>query len=347
MKQISTLLPLLALTVVAVGCGEYKKNPVSDLEQLRAHGRVETQKGPDAARVVTIEKDRPVYKQHTTEAATITSDYVKIAPDSHMSFNEEQESSYKIRASISLPHVVMELTAKNLPKEARLEKSKEEKDTYILTWKPRLYSLPQDKNMKIISVTFKADIKSASSPQELEKLRSLVLEKKVELSLFKNQELPSELTVAGLEKEVFEDSEVSFTVTAKVPATDAQTPVKPRLVITYDGVNLTAGNNYRELDGSRHVLPGNVEYMKDGVWKFSLKFDTKKISVQPQLGRDGSALAHADGTNVRMSFKVLSPYGTSTPESLMQLKIRYTKPTPPAESEKPAPETPAKKEVKS
>ncbi|MNL80187.1 hypothetical protein D3C87_2069750 [compost metagenome] len=51
-------------------------------------------------------------------------------------------------------------------------------------------------------------------------------------------------------------------------------------------------------------------------------------------------MANADGTRVRLNFKVYSPYGMSTPESLIQLKLMRAKSqaveTPAAETTTPA-----------
>jgi hypothetical protein len=117
-----------------------------------------------------------------------------------------------------------------------------------------------------------------------------------------------------------------------VPGIDGSASMKPRLVISYDGVSFTAGNSFLELDGSRYVVADlnhkDPEYLGNAQWKFSLIFDTKNISVQPQLAKDGSILKAADGSRVRLSFKAYNPYGLATPETLTQLKIRYAKPAP-------------------
>ncbi|WP_413944532.1 hypothetical protein [Bdellovibrio sp. HCB-162] len=330
MKNTKTLLPLVALTLAAVGCGEYKKDPASGLAEMRKNAKVQAQQGPDKPREITntviVEKPVVVVK----EESTIDEKFIVITPDAQMTFNEGQQAQFKIRARVLVPGIEIKLTASGLPDGAKLEKSTQEKDLYILTWTPALYTVPANAAMKSYTAKVSAEVTSSSSQVEADKLKGLVREKEFNIFLFRNQEAPSALTVAGLASEVNEGSLVPFTVTVKVPGTDNKAPQKPRLVVSYDGVSYTAGNSFLELDGARYVVADlnkkEAEYLGDSKWKFTLIFDTKNISVQPQLAKDGSILSNADGTRVRLSFKVYSPYGLSTPESLTQVKVRYTKP---------------------
>lgn len=330
MKNTKTLLPLVALTLAAVGCGEYKKDPAPELAKMRENAKVQVQQGPDKPREITntviVEKPVLVVK----EESTIDEKFIVITPDAQMTFNEGQQGQFKIRARVLVPGIEIKLTASGLPEGAKLEKSTQEKDLYILTWTPALYTVPANSAMKSYTAKVSAEVSSANNQAEGEKLKGLVREKEFSLFLFRNQETPSALTVAGLNAEVNEGTLVPFTVTVKVPGTDGKVPQKPRLVVSYDGVSYTAGNSFLELDGARYVVADlnkkEAEYLGDSKWKFTLIFDTKNISVQPQLAKDGSILSNADGTRVRLSFKVYSPYGLSTPEALTQVKVRYTKP---------------------
>jgi hypothetical protein len=148
--------------------------------------------------------------------------------------------------------------------------------------------------------------------------------------VFRTQEGPSGLSVSGLTSTVTEGTLTPFTITVRVPGVDNKAAQKPRLVVSYDGVSYTAGNTFLELDASRYVVSDlnqkDAEYLGDFKWKFALIFDTKNISVQPQLAKDGTILASADGSRVRVSFKAYSPNGMSTPEHLVQIKISYNKP---------------------
>lgn len=330
MKNNQTLITLLSLSLFAAGCGEYKKNPVEDLEQMRQNAKVEIQKGPDKPRTITKEivVEKPVLV--VKEESTIDEKFIVITPDAQMTFNEAQQGQFKIRARVLVPGIEIKLSAVGLPDGAKLEKSTEEKDLYILTWTPALYTVAANAAMKSYTAKVVAEVSSANNTAEADKLKGLVREKEFNLFLFRNQETPSSLAVTGLATEVPENSLTPFTVTVKVPGTDAQVPQKPRLVVSYDGVSYTAGNNFLELDGARYVVADlnkkEAEYLGDSKWKFTMIFDTKNIAVQPQLAKDGTVLTNADGTRVRLSFKVYSPYGLSTPESLSQVKIRYKKP---------------------
>ncbi|WP_374028840.1 hypothetical protein [Bdellovibrio bacteriovorus] len=329
MKNTQTLIPVLALSLLA-GCGEYSKDPVPELQKMRENAKVQIQQGPDKAREIVkteiVEKEVVVVK----EESTIDEKFIVITPDPQMTFNEGQTSQFKIRARVLVPGIEVKLTAAGLPEGARLERSQKEKDLYLLTWTPALYSIPANYAMKSYPVKITAEVTSANNQAEADKLKGLVREKEVNLFLFRNQEVPSELAVAGLTQEVNEGTLVPFTITVKVPGIDDKTPVKPTLVVSYDAVSYTAGNRFLELDGARYVMldatKKDAEYLGDSKWKFTRVFDTKNISVQPQLAKDGTVLAGADGTRVRLSFKVYSPYGLSTPESLTQVKIRYAQP---------------------
>lgn len=330
MKKNQTLITLMSLSLFAAGCGEYQKNPVQDLEQMRQNAKVELQKGPDKPRVITNEivVEKPVLV--VKEESSIDEKFIVITPDSQMTFSEGQQSQFKIRARVLVPGITVKLSAQGLPDGARLEKSTQEKDLYILTWTPDLYTVPSNAAMKSFTAKVTAEVSGANNTQEAEQLKGLVREKEINFFLFRNQEAPSSMVVSGLSSEINENSLTPFNVIVKVPGTDAKAPQKPRLVVSYDGVSYTAGNSFLELDGARYIVADlnkkDAEYIGDSKWKFTMIFDTKNIAVQPQLGKDGSLLANADGTRVRLNFKVYSPYGLSTPESLTQVKIRYTKP---------------------
>ncbi len=341
MNFLKTTLLAVPVTLALTGCGDWEKNPVPesktatgeafDLETLRKHSKDVITHGPEKPREITntvvVEKPKVVVK----EESSIDEKFIVITPDSQMTFNEGQEASFKVYARVLVPGVKIRLTAQGLPEGATLTASADEKDLYLLKWKPDLYTVASNANMKSFNVKLIAEIESASSQQNLDKLKGLVREKEISLFLFKNQEAPSALAVEGLANEVQQGTETAFSVIVKVPGIDGRSPQKPRLVISYDGVSYTAGNDFLELDGSRHVVADQnkkePEYLGDSKWKFNLIFDTKKITVQPQLAKDGTFMVNATGLRVRLSFKVYGPNGLSTPEALSQLKIRYVQPT--------------------
>jgi hypothetical protein len=323
---------LLITTIIfaIAGCGSYKKNPVgSDLTTIREEGKTSQSEGAQKPQVITktVVVEKPT--QVTKEESTIDDKFIVITPDPQMSFNEGQKSSYKIRARVLIPNVKVKLVATDLPDGASLMESTTEKDLYILSWTPALYTIGSNTNMKMYDVKVTAQVLSAATPQDLEKLKGLVREQEVPLFLFRNQELPSDLKISGLSGEVSQGVQTPFTVTVKIPGMDDKAPQKPRLVESYDGVSFTAGNNFLELDGSHYVAADpnhkDPEYMGNFQWKFYQIFDTKNIPVQPQLAKNGTVMSNADGTRVRLSFKAFNASGLSTPETLLQLKIRVTK----------------------
>lgn len=338
MNFLKTTLLAVPVTLALTGCGDWQKNPVPesknattgeafDLETLRKHSKDVITHGQDKPREITntviVEKPVVVVK----EESTIDQKFIVITPDNQMTFNEGQEATFKVYARVLVPGVQIKLTGSNLPEGATLTASQTEKDLYLLKWTPALYTLSSNENMKSFNVKLTAEIVSVSSQQNADKLKGLVREKEVSLFLFKNQEAPSGLAIDGLTNEISQGQETPFTVTVKVPGIDGRSAQKPRLVISYDGVSYTTGNDFLELDGSRHVVADknkkDPEYLGDSRWKFSLVFDTKNISVQPQLAKDGSFMVKATGLRVRLSFKAYSPNSLSTPETLSQLKIRF------------------------
>ncbi|MDG0817513.1 hypothetical protein [Bdellovibrio svalbardensis] len=348
MSHIKSLITITATGLALVGCGEWKKDPVPNtsgvtLQDLRKYAQDQTNNGPEKPRVITetiiVEKPQVIVK----EESSIDDKFLVITPDSQMTFNEGQSASFKVRARVLVPGVQVKLTAQGLPEGATLKASQTEKDLYMLTWNPALYTVPSNASMKTYTVKLLAEVIVADTAKSAAQLKGLVREKEINLFLFRNQELPSALKIEGLASEVSEGQLTPFSVTVLVPGIDGSASAKPRLVISYDGVSYTAGNSFLELDGSRYVVADlnhkDPEYLGDSMWKFSMLFDTKNISVQPQLSKDGTILKNSDGTRVRLSFKVFSPFGLATPEKLTQIKVNYlVVPEKPAEkpTEKPA-----------
>lgn len=329
MKTKNTVLPFLALSLIT-GCGDYSKNPVDDLDTLREHSRIHVTSGPDAPRVITNDVERKEYIYITKEESTIDDKFITIAPPLESTFSEGVESSIKILASVLIPGVEISLKAEGLPAGAKLVKSETEKDIYHIVWAPELYTIPTNSVRKSFIVKLVANVTKANSQQEYDTLKGLVRERTISLDVFRTQEAPSDLVIAGLDKEVQEGTLVPFTVTVKVPGIDQKAPKKPTLSITYDRVSSTGGNDYLELDGSRHVVADltkkDAEYIGDSKWKYTLVFDTKNIPVQPQLSKNGAIQTNATSTRVRLSFTAHSPYGLSTGETLAQVKINYIRP---------------------
>ncbi len=334
MNSVLKLIPhgILPLGILISGCNNWSKNPVPanqgvTLQDLRVNAKNTLQKPQDKPRVITetviVEKPKIVVR----EEATIDDKFIVITPDSRMTFKEGEQTSFKVRARVLIKDVQVKLKAQGLPEGATFSLSAKEKDLYIISWKPALNTIPTDEAGKIYTIKLTAEVIPGASNKNASQLQGLVREKEVDLILFRTQESPSELKIENLATEIKEGELTYFSVTAKIPGIDGSSALKPRLVISYDGVSLSAGNNFLELDGSRHVVADlqrkSAEYLGDSKWKFNLLFDTKNISVQTQLSRDGSELKNADGTRVRLSFKVYSPYGLSTPESLTQIKIDH------------------------
>lgn len=328
---LTQLIPLTLAATALVSCGNSsnKKNPVGDdLTTIRSEGKTIQEMGPQKPVVIennhVVKEEVPVIK----EQATIDAKYIVISHDEQMTFSEGEKSSYNFRVRSLVPGVQVKLVATNLPSGATFSASSAEKDLYVLTWTPDLNTIALNKNMQLFKLNIKSQITVVTSQTlTAENLKNLVREEDVSLFLFHNQQMPSDLKITGLANEMNENTITNFSVTAKVPGTDDKTSIKPRISAYFDGISVSASNNFLELDGSRHVIAKDVVYLGNSTWKFNLQFDTKNMTVQPQLAKDGSFLTTADGTRVRMSFKVYSPFGTSTPETLFQTKIKYDQKT--------------------
>ncbi len=319
---------IFPVTMLLVGCGDWQKNPVdsNELETLRANSKKVITHGPD--KPIEIVKTEIVEKevQVIREESSVDDKFIVITPDSQMTFNEGQETSFKVYARVLVPNIQIKLTAQGLPEGAVLEASTKEKDLYIIKWKPALYTVASDSNMKSYEVKVVAEVSSVNN--ENAKYRGLIKERDISLFVFKNQEAPKEVKLAGLSNEVSQGQVTPFSVTVTVPGTDEKSPTTPRLLVSYDGVSVSTGNNFQELDGSRHVLADKskkeVEYIGNSQWKFNLIYDTKNIIPLPQLSKAGEPIANADGVRVRVSFKVVSPNQLTTPEVLKQIKIKFS-----------------------
>ncbi len=337
MSFLKNTLLLVPFTMVAVGCGEWEKNPVPNLDEYRKEAREATQQGTPQPRVITKEIVVVQSKEVTKEQATIDEKLIVITPDADMNFNEGKESKFNVRARVLVKGATIALKAEGLPEGATLVQSETDKELYVLSWTPKLYTLRSNEVKKSFNVKFTAQVTSAPSEAELAKLKAVLRTKEVSVLLFRNEERPSQLTVQGLSNEISEGTLTPFTVTVKVPGIDGSATQKPTLEISYDGKSLTNGNNFLELDGTRHVVRDlkqrEAEYLGDSMWKFFLTFDTKNISVQPQISKDGTFMLNATGTRVRLSFKVYNN-GLATDSVLSQIKIKLAeKPTTPETTE--------------
>ncbi|WP_413293953.1 hypothetical protein ACLSU7_02345 [Bdellovibrio sp. HCB185ZH] len=342
MKTVKSLMIAIPAAMALTACDGWQKNPSSDLQEMRAQAKTITEMGPDKPQTITetvvVTKPSPVEVTKTVvvekevevkvKETDITRSMILLTADSEMTFSEGVSSSYKIRASLPVPGAAVTLTASNLPEGASLKPSSE-KDVYVLTWNPPMYTVDAGKSLKSIPVKFTATVTNAGTSKNADAVKGMINELDKTLFVTKNQVAPSALTVSGIAAETSEDQLTPFSVTVTVPGIDGKSSQKPRIVISYDANAITAGNDFLELDGSRYVIADlnkkDAEYLGDSKWKINLIFDTKNIAVQPQLAKDGTIMLQANGTRVRFSVKAFSPNGLSTAESVVQTKIVYTK----------------------
>jgi hypothetical protein len=108
------------------------------------------------------------------------------------------------------------LSASGLPEGATIEASKTEKDIYVLSWTPSLYTVSSNQMVKAFTVKVTASIASTGQAKNPDSVKGLTKEVTIPLFVSRNQEAPSALTV-DLKNEVSEDALTAFTVVVKVP----------------------------------------------------------------------------------------------------------------------------------
>jgi hypothetical protein len=333
MNTRSVLLAVTALSLLNA-CSDWSKEPANGFDNLNTQARTEQEQilwekqnptRPVPPQQVPVIKEVIVPYEVTKDNSTLV-----ISAEDQMDFTEGKSMTYKVRTSTTLAGLKFDLKADGLPQGATFEKSAKEKDTYTLTWNPSYSTVRGSNAYEKIEVKFYPEISSSSDPKDAAKLKGLTILKNAKLVVFKSQEAPSELKVEGLAAEVNEGDLVTFSVTVKVPGSDKNSVKKPELYVGYDNVSASTGNTFLELDGSRHVVSDlskkEPEYLGDFKWKFTRIFDTKYITVQPQLGKDGKVMLQANGTRVRLSFKVVNGNNIGTEAKLVQVKINSTKP---------------------
>lgn len=329
MKNITLLTSLVLSALVVAACGKYEKHPVENIDTYRENGRKELEKGPEKeqVRTETIIVEKPV--EVVREQATIDENSLIIAPDRKMVFIEGASTTFKVVARSTIQGVKVKLSGKNLPEGAKLEKSPTEADVYLLTWTPKIYTVPAGESLKEVDVKFGLEVTETPSERVKKALESVTREREATLFVKRTQAVPSDLKIEGLTDEVAEGSVTKFSVTVKVPGIDGQTPRKPMLTI-FNDLGQSTGVEYTEQDGTRHVMidPAQREavYAGEQKWKFSLVFDTKNIAVRPDMDRRGQSLSQSAVSHVRFNLLVTSPFGTVTPQILKLVKIGMNRP---------------------
>lgn len=336
--KISQSLTFVSLTSVAMmalvtGCGSFDKNPVPDLAQMRANAQTNQSNIPHGAQTVNVPvvQQVPVYvtkyepnplAQPATTGVSATSSVV-ISPDSDMNYIEGRASTFKIRTQVTLQGLKVRLKATSLPPGATLTPDSSEADTYDLTWTPPVGTVDANSATRTKAAIVGLDVVAAPSPDIKNQVQAITAG--IKLVVSKDQTPPSELTVSGLGSEVKEGSVTPFTVTVTVPGMDDKSSQKPELHVSYDSISVSKGNKFMEMDGARHipVVPAPT-YLGNDKWQFSLNYDTKDISVLPQLDANKAPIKNADGTRVRFKMQVTKgDAGPASPAQVVQLKIDH------------------------
>lgn len=328
MKKLN-LLTITAFLALAA-CGKSGQHPMSesDLKDMRAKGKAEVLTGKEKPQVIQekIYVDRP-YKVTTSESA-IDSSALVINPDQEVRLVEGQKGEFKIRAFFTVKDVKAKLVAKNLPEGAELKESGEA-NTYTVTWTPAIGTVALRDQLKFQKMSVTLLVTEAPNETIRQSLEGLVRDRDFSVVVLHDQAVPSELAIEGLDADVTEGTQVSFTITAKVPGIDQNSAQKPTLEVSYDGGVIDTTKGYLENDGTRHIIAEvnnqEAQYIGNSKWKFTRTFDAKNIGVMPEQSLRGEMIPNAEASHVRFAVRVFSPFNTATPKLLKQLRIVHPK----------------------
>ncbi|MFM6928751.1 MAG: hypothetical protein ACKOX6_09810, partial [Bdellovibrio sp.] len=179
MKTVKNLIMIVPAAMTLAACDGWNKSPSADLETIRAQSKVvkaQNELGPDKPREITntvvVEKQVEVIRQETT----IDANFLNIIPDSVMTFSEGQTANFKIRAFVTIPGATIKLSASGLPEGATIEASKTEKDIYVLSWTPSLYTVASNQMVKAFTVKVTASIASPGQAKNPDSVKGLTKE---------------------------------------------------------------------------------------------------------------------------------------------------------------------------
>lgn len=327
-NALSYTLIAASLSFTACGGSNLSDSQEATLQQIRENSKLQLKNGPPQVPEKLVYVPKPV--EVIKEQATLNDSYFKIdLGDKTMAFYEGQATAYKITLRVQDSDIQMKLTAKGLPTGAELKdiSTAQSPNTYELRWTPALYTISYDEQPpKTVNAILVPVLVSAKTQAKANTVKGLSLERTIFFSVFRNQEKPSELTVNGLAAEIQEGQVVPFSVVAKFPGVDNNSPVKPYLGHFKDNATQVAGSNYLEMDGTRYVSVDSsraaVEYIGDFKWKFNLVFDTKNNPVESQKAKDGS-IANVNFTQTRMGMRAFGAFNSS-PVSVVRVKITRT-----------------------
>jgi len=367
MKKLTSWTLILPALIVTACANDGSKDPVPDIQHIREQAKLQGNQAPQSPqkeivyvpkevpvtqeKIVYVPKEVPVVQEKKVyvpkevpvvqQQTTLNDSYVKIVmTDKVMSFYEGEAGAYKINLRVLDPEIKMKLTAKNLPAGAELKdvSTANTPNAYELRWTPALYTIGFDEQPpKVFAMTLVPTLVSAKTPQKAEVIKGLSLEKTLTFSVFRTQQKPSELVIDSLPAEVQEGESVPFTVTAKFPGMDNNSPVKPNIAVFKDNTSKVAGTDALEMDGARYVSVENMEYAGDFKWKFNLVFDTKNNAVEAQKTKTG-AIAPGTFTQVRFGVRVYGAFNAS-PVSIARVKINRASAPVAASTAAPATET--------
>lgn len=309
--------------------------PVQNPEDLK---RVE----PPVKEVVVVKEvpvDRPVYYAKEPDQNYAAAQLYQINNLGPVSFTAGQESSVNFEVRMLQGQIDFNANLIDLDG-AKFEQVSADanKKVYKLTYTPAVDTLPGTSREKTGALKIQLQIKSikdanADKQKRLEQAFSAVsMMKPFEYVVRRDLRVPK-IEVQSFPTVINEGEKKSFSL--KVTAPGTYNGFQPEVWVGYDYKGLNGG--LYENNGSPFVRPSagktRVEKVGNGEWLFNYDVDTTLFAVPAQLNNQLQPVAGADSVLLRVTFKVVSPAGSTSDEKVIQYKIVYKKVTAAAPAE--------------
>lgn len=281
-------------------------------------------------REVPVEKPVYIYKEEKQDFAS--AQLYQIASDKPLSFVAGVEASYDLEVKLLQAQGQFSIQGQELPEGATLKLKSADKTRalYTLTYKPANNALPgktleQTKNLKLVlnlqNITKLNDVSDDKWKQVKASYDLVSKEKSFSYTVRRNQNNPT-VKVIGFEKAYTAGSVVKFQIEVTAPGT--YNGFEPSLYVFYDFKGV--GEKVYEENGSLYVNQEagrqQPQMVSEGVWRYFYELDFKNKPILQQRDRSGKIIPDSKVLNLRVSFKAVSPAGTSSDEQIRQFEVR-------------------------
>ncbi|MBX3019597.1 MAG: hypothetical protein KF767_17040 [Bdellovibrionaceae bacterium] len=331
----------IASMLALSACGPMSQDPLKEYP-LTANSRPVTNPDdlrrvdPPTKEVIVVKEvpvDRPVYYAKEPDQNYAAAQLLQINNLGPVSFTAGIESSVNFEVRMLQGQIDFNASLADLDG-AKFEQVSAEanKKVYKLTYTPAVDSLVGTSREKTGNLKLQLQIKSikdanADKQKRLEQAFGAVsMAKPFEYTIRRDLRVPK-IEVQNFPATINEGEKKSFSLKVSAPGT--YNGFQPEVWVGYDYKGLTGG--LYENNGSPFVRPSSakarVEKVGNGEWLFHYDVDSSLFAVPAQLNNQLQPVAGADSVLLRVSFKVVSPAGSTSDEKIVQYKIVYKKVT--------------------